>query len=120
MRAGVARDVGQSAEQVDYAVKSGKVLERPAPPESGQGHINNVGPQLLHLVVAQAQVLHDSRSVVLDQDIADGDDALGQLDRLRVAQVEAATQLVAVDQVEAAAPVDSELAVSEGRARPGW
>ena len=108
----------QPAEQVDDTVKARQVLERPAPAEGAQRHVDDVRAQLLHLIVAQPQALHHSGRVVLHQHVADPYDVPGNFQCVGIAQIEGTAQLVIVDQVESAALVDTEFPVGKRRPHP--
>ena len=116
--AGVAGRIGggggDAAEQIDDAMESGEVLERAGASKGGDGEVDDVGPDAADVVVGQAELVGDAGGEVLDDDVADRGELLGDGEPFGDADVEDEAALVGVHHVESAAAVDAADALGVG------
>src|SRR5690606_25651557 len=87
-------------------------------PKAGKRAVDDVRADLAELFVVQAPRLHDARREVLDHNVADGDEALEDVEAERVADVEENALLVAVEVVEEAGVVERRGVADDGPPEP--
>ena len=96
---------GETGGVLDDEGEGRQVAPRPVEPEPGHAHHDEIGPHLAQGLEAETQLVQHPRRVVLDHDVARGDDAPHQVEAARFAQVDGQALLVGVERGEDRAPL---------------
>ena len=108
-RAGEAGQVSEAAEGLGGGSHGAVPVVATGVTEAGHGHVDNVGTDLLELLIAEAPPLHDAAAEVFDDHVGYGDEPLNVVQPFLSAGVDADAAFVGVRVGKLAGGVGSRL-----------